>query len=455
VKTPLNQKLLYLLQSNFSIAIDAIAGNKMRAFLTSLGLVFGVASVISMLAIGTGAQDEILQQMKILGANNIIIKPLAEQNEGDVAEDEEAAESIPKRQRFSPGLSLADKAGLQAILPKIEGVYAESVFETTLIRAGQKRSTKLVGVEPAYFEQMDLTLLEGLYFSAEQNRRSKPVCVIGYGIATRFFPDSNPIGQRLKCDDLWLTVVGVLADKKVGSKVRSKLGIRDVNMDVYAPLNTVILRYRDRSLVTRDDINKSSSGRRQGQQSEAKSNYHQLDRLIVQVSETQYMEPLADIINRSLQRRHNDVVDYEIVIPHQLLAQEQRTKSIFNIVLGAIASISLLVGGIGIMNIMLASILERTREIGVRRAVGATERDIIFQFLLEAVVISVGGGLIGILIGYLFSFGIEQLSGITTIITISSIFISFVVSVSIGLIFGILPARKAAEKDPIIALRYE
>jgi putative ABC transport system permease protein len=234
-------------------------------------------------------------------------------------------------------------------------------------------------------------------------------------------------------------------------------------MDVYIPVHTMLLRFRNRAQLTQRDIELAS---RPGQfvtadssESDEKraerTNRHQLDRIIVRVADSRLVPKVAEVTQRMLSRRHNGVIDFEITVPELLLRQEQRTKTIFNIVLGAIASISLVVGGIGIMNIMLASVLERIREIGVRRAVGATQRDILFQFLSEAVLISVAGGIAGILIGIGLSIGIERLAGIKTLVSALSVFVAFGVSFSVGIAFGIVPAYRAARQDPVVCLRYE
>jgi putative ABC transport system permease protein len=237
-------------------------------------------------------------------------------------------------------------------------------------------------------------------------------------------------------------------------------------MDVYVPVPTLLLRYRNRAMVTEKEIAASAQGEVMifgGDQPAAadpekeaeKRNMNQLDRIIIKVTEPRYVPGVADITQRMLARRHNTVIDFEVSVPELLLKQEQRTRTIFNIVLGAIASISLIVGGIGIMNIMLASILERIREIGVRRAVGATQRDILMQFLVEAVLISVAGGVAGIILGGVLSYGIEHLAGIKTIVSVLSVVVAFGVSFAVGLCFGIVPAYRAALRDPVECLRYE
>jgi putative ABC transport system permease protein len=247
----------------------------------------------------------------------------------------------------------------------------------------------------------------------------------------------------------------------------SKLGIRDFNMDVYAPIQTVLIRYENRDLVTQSAIQQNNApnfsrgriiivGDGSGEDNSGPPvNYHQIDRLVIQVGETGRMTPTAEILSRLLQRKHFDVIDYEIEIPELLLKQQQRTNDIFNYVLGAIAGISLLVGGIGIMNIMLASVLERIKEIGLRLAIGAQKSDIVQQFLFEAVMISVSGGIIGVALGITMAFMVSSLANIPTVISFTSILLSFGVAATVGLIFGIAPARKAASQDPIASLRYE
>jgi putative ABC transport system permease protein len=445
------------LTESLRIALGAIAHNKLRAMLTSLGIVFGVGSVISMLAIGTGAKQEILEQMKLLGTNNIIITPVVEQEEGKVEEDALAKKT--EKRRFSPGLTLDDAAGIRNTLPGVEFVSPEIVLETMVVREGIKRSSKLVGVDSVYFASTDFELERGQIFSAASVERSLPVAVVGHGIRTRFFATEDPIGGRIKCGKLWLTVIGVLKERSVSKDNIQHLGLRDYNYDIYTPVSTALLRYKDRTRVTKVDVQRAAreTGSNESSDEESKKpvNYHQLDRLVVRVADQEKMAGLAEVISRMLQRRHNEVVDYQVMIPEQLLRQAQRTKEIFNIVLGAIASISLIVGGIGIMNIMLASVMERMKEIGIRRATGATKRDIITQFLSEATLISVTGGLIGILVGVGLSVGIHLFAGVLTIVTLFSVLLSFFISIAVGIAFGIFPAKRAAEQDPVVCLRYE
>jgi putative ABC transport system permease protein len=300
-------------------------------------------------------------------------------------------------------------------------------------------------------------------FTDEQRKIGAPVCIIGQAIKSRFFPIENPIGKSIKVGQHWLKIIGVLDPREVSQTSISKLGIRDFNMDVYTPLQTVLIRYRNRDLITTEALRLAALRSRgmisdngaQSSNEQEKKNYHQLDRLVIQVSETSALQPASEVISRILERKHYEVVDYEIEIPELLLKQQQRTNDIFNYVLGAIAGISLLVGGIGIMNIMLASVLERIKEIGLRLSIGAKKSDVVQQFLFEAIMISVSGGIIGVILGVTMAYVVSAFAGIPTIISFSSIVLSFGVAATVGLVFGIAPARRAASQDPILSLRYE
>ena len=440
-------------------AVEAVGHNTLRAALTSLGILFGVASVIAMLAIGKGAEAEILEQMKLLGSNNVIVTPLVEQKE-EKAKDEGTKE--PKK--YSPGLTIRDAGAILDVVPNVNTTSGEVVYQTLITREGRRRSGKVVGVDTTYFGLFNLNVAEGKRFQAMQVADGAPVAIIGHGVKTRFFTTEEPVGKSIKVGNVWLTVVGVLEDRKVSDQTSQKLGIRDANMDVYVPLSTMLLRYRNRSLVTEQDVQQASrefnddanaQATEDAEQRAERVNYHQLDRVIVRVSDSKYVTGVADVMQRMLSRRHNQVIDFEISVPELLLKQQQHTKNIFNGVLAAIAAISLIVGGIGIMNIMLASILERIREIGVRRAVGASQRDILTQFLSEAVLISLAGGIAGIILGGALSFGIERVAKIHTIVSAFSVFIAFGVSITVGVVFGIVPAWRAAKQDPVVCLRYE
>ncbi len=447
--------------ANLYIAVDAVLSNKMRSLLTALGIIFGVAAVIAMLAIGNGAQQEILEQIRLVGVNNIVVKPTIEQTEEKVEE----VGGPNEKKKFSPGLTLRDVRSIKNTLPVVSKISPEILLETFIIKSGVRRSAKLVGVEPVYFEIFDFKLSEGRMFLEEELRTGAPVCIIGNSIKSKFFPTEEPLGKSIKVGPRWLTIVGVMGERFISQSSIAKLGIRDFNMDVYTPLQTMLIRYQNRDMITRSQLARTNQGgqfsrgrgaaQEEEQQTRPAVNYHQLDRLVLQVAETPYLQTTAEIVARLLERKHYGVVDYEIEIPELLLKQQQRTNDIFNYVLGAIAGISLLVGGIGIMNIMLASVLERIKEIGLRLSIGAKKSDITQQFVFEAMMISVSGGIIGVVLGISLAYLISYVAEIPTVISFMSIVLSFGVAATVGLIFGIAPARKAASQDPITSLRYE
>lgn len=439
------------LLSNLNIALDAILANTLRSVLTALGIIFGVAAVITMLAIGRGAQMEILRQIELVGVNNIEIRPVIEQKDEALSEE---INPLLEKKRFSKGLDLRDARGIQQILPTVKAVSPEVVIDSYVISKGRRRSSKLIGVENAFFDLANIPLRRGQLFSEQHFDKKEAVCIIGSGMAKKLFPGENVIGKQIKVGNQWLSIIGVTSGLNISAKAQENLGIRDYNMDIYAPISTVLSRYADRGKLAKSE-GRGDWDEEEEQKSSAVSNYHQLDRLMIQVNESEFLASTAEVIARYLERSHNQVVDFEVVIPQQLLEQQQRTKDIFNLVLSAIAGISLLVGGIGIMNIMLASVLERTKEIGTRLAIGAKKQDIIQQFLFEALLISLSGGLIGIALGVIASYLVSEFADIQTIISPLSILISFGVASATGLVFGLSPAKKAAEKNPVESLRYE
>lgn len=435
------------LRANFDIALEAVLANKARSLLTALGIIFGVAAVIAMLAIGNGAQQEILEQIRLVGVNNIVIAPVVNQFEENLAEESDLEE---EKGKYSPGLKLSDVEAITKTIPNIKNISPEIVMETNLVKSGIRRSAKLVGVTPAYFEVLDFQLREGKMFTQANLLKGDPVCIIGRSVQTKFFSKENPVGKMIKSGNQWLEVIGVMEERLVSEQSISKLGIRDFNMDVYVPIQTMLIRFKNRDLVTRAAVMGEES-----LEANPDPNYHQIDKIVVQVAESKSLNPTAEVISKLLERRHLMVVDFEITIPELLLKQQQRTQNIFNIVLGAIAGISLLVGGIGIMNIMLASVMERIKEIGLRLSLGAKKSDIVNQFLFEAVMISISGGIIGVILGILLAHLVSTFGDFPTIITLPSIMLSFGVAATVGLVFGIAPARKAAMQDPITSLRYE
>ncbi len=448
------------------IAFEAILANKLKSILTALGIIFGVAAVISMLAIGKGAQQEILEQMEMVGVNNILITPIIELD--DSSEEEGSA---MQQNKFSRGLSMLDVEAIQEVLPSLNRISPEISYNSNVVLNGMRYPAKLVGVTNDYFGLYNLPLEGGYYFTDFHEEYGIQVCLIGANIRAKFFSKVDPLGQYIKFDGVWLKVIGVLEKTDISLTGFEDTGVNVYNDNIYIPIKTMLMRYQNRALINTKQVtsantniriggrghmtvNVSGSGGSDPNQS-ASSNYHQLDRIVVQVDETERLNPSTEVLSRMILRRHSNVKDFEITVPELLLKQQQRTKDIFNIVLGAIASISLVVGGIGIMNIMFASVMERIKEIGTRMAIGAKKMDIVVQFLSEAILISVTGGLIGIFLGIVFSKLIEELAGILTIVSVGSVLIAFGVSAAVGIIFGYSPAKRAADRDPIESLRYE
>ena len=448
-----------------TIALEAVFLNRFRSILTALGIIFGVAAVIAMMAIGKGAQKEILDQMKLVGVNNIIIVPQTDPGAGSddsksSSSEQSAGNESKEHEKFSPGLTLKDAQSIKSFVPSVIHVSPEIIYSTDIVSNGKKTTAKIIGVLPDFFSVFPIDLKQGTMFNDDQLKYGKPVCIIGSQIRMKLFGSEEPIGRQIKCGNIWLTVIGVLGSRDINEDEVENLGISDYNKSIYTPIQTILIRYKDRSVISspnpqrgsffwRGDVSTISSI------GESEGGTNQLDKIVVQVKESEQIGPTSEILKRMMLRRHSGVNDFEIKVPELLLKNEQKAKNIFNIVLGAIASISLLVGGIGIMNIMLASVMERIREIGIRQAIGATKRDIILQFLTEATLISISGGIIGIIVGIVLSKIITQLTSILTIISPLSILLSFGVSATVGIIFGYMPARRASKQDPVTSLRHE
>jgi putative ABC transport system permease protein len=430
---------------NLYIAFEAILVNKLKSSLTALGIIFGVAAVISMLAIGNGAQQEILDQIKLVGVNNIVITPI------EVNSEKEGNDNSQKKAKFSKGLALEDALAIHEVVPSIKNVSPEIEIKSVVLNAGKYKNIKIFGVTDEYFKMFNINIDQGQCFNEMQLKNGLPVCVIGPEIKSKFFSTVNPLNQYLKCGTVWLKVIGVIEKKHYPVNGQEIKGINNTNLNVFVPIKTMLLRYENRNMITTAMLEVKEDG---NEEKEKKTiNFNQLDKITIQVSESELLKPSSEIIERLLLRRHSGVKDFEITVPELLLKQQQKTRDIFNIVLGSIAGISLLVGGIGIMNIMLASVLERFKEIGIRMAIGAKRRDIIFQFLAESVLICLSGGILGIILGFVLSKIISKFADILTIISPGSVFIAFFVSVTVGICFGYLPAKKAAQQDPIESLR--
>jgi putative ABC transport system permease protein len=403
------------------VAFLNLARHKLRTVLTMLGMIFGVGAVLAMLSIGAGAEREALSVIQKMGLRNIMVR----------AKEFEKEELMALRQD-SPGLCMRDLQSLKGALPEKSIIVAKKELKTYQIASAfGKAASRVIGVFAAYPGIVNLNLVEGAFFLPVDEIGTHQVCVLGTTARRNLFGLNEAIGQQVKINREWFSVIGVLADQQATDDEFEGVKLENFNNDIYIPLQTLLQKF-DRDPVA-----------------------NELDEIIVHLPVEAELAEQAALVSGLVGSMHNQMDDFAIVVPERLLEQSRQTQRIFNVVMGAIASISLVVGGIGIMNIMLASVLERTNEIGLRRALGARRRDIGRQFVLESVTISVSGALLGIAVG----FGIAQLvsyySGWATIMTPWSILLGVGVSVSVGLIFGIFPAKKAALVSPIEALRYE
>ncbi|HKA02504.1 MAG TPA: ABC transporter permease [Candidatus Solibacter sp.] len=411
----------------FSDIVQAAANiraQKTRSLLTALGIVFGVGSVIGMLAIGSGAREESLRFIEQLGVRNVLIesRPATSQEE------------FQQRRRSSLGLSQRDVRILRANIEPLEVLSARKAMHPARVLPKPSRDIpELYGVEPTYAIIHSLHLAEGKFFDESDDAASATVCVLGEGAKVNLLGYGSAVGRFVKVNDSWLEVVGVLNEQIMAGATNTGGAMQDLNNIVYVPLNTLRYRYWDQGSNMKDE----------------------LDGVDIRLRADADSIEVAKVVTAVLNTTHHSVQDFTVTIPAALLAQQKRTQTIFTYVMVAIAAISLLVGGIGIMNIVLATVLERTREIGIRRSIGARRFDIVRQFLTESVLISVGGGLLGIAFGFFLAWLIARTAEWKTIVTSSSVVIAFGVSVAVGVLFGIYPAMKASRINPIDALRYE
>ncbi len=398
--------------------------HRLRSLLTMLGMIFGVAAVVTMLSIGAGARQRVMAFIEQMGVRNLIVE----------AKETTEWQAHRKLRRISPGLTLQD---YRVIADDIDAIVASTPRKrfspSKTIPKAQQDVPSVYGVRPPYKDIAALQLLEGRFFDADEESRGDPVCVLGAGARSNLFGASDPINQYLKVDEQWFRVIGVAGPQLSTGTEIAGMPSQDLNNVIYAPLNAVVLRLENTYSELRDDI----------------------DGIYLHLPATTDVSVAAQVVRAVLGSSHHGAADYSVIVPAELLAEQKRTERLFNAVMVAIASISLLVGGIGIMNIMLASILERTREIGLRRAVGARQSDVVRQFVIEAVMISFVGGTFGIGFGFVMSRMIAWLAGWSTIVTASSILLAFFVSITVGLVFGIYPAVQAARLDPVEAIRYE
>ena len=406
------------------LGFENLRAHTLRSLLTMLGMIFGVAAVVAMLSIGAGAQQEVMAFIEQLGVRNLIV-------EAREAPDQQALQKVRK---LSAGLSFQDYRMIQANLDGITATTARKRFTPSkLLPKPQGDPPMVYGVSPGYTTIANLQVVTGRFFDEQETAAAAPVAVLGEAAAASLFGAEDPIGQHVKVNEQWFQVVGVAGPQLTVQTEVAGLPAQDRNNLIYVPLYAAIFRLEDGQSRQRDEI----------------------DGIYLQLQSSGQIPASAALLRGLLNVSHREAGDFTIVSPAELLAEQRRTQRIFEMVMVAIASISLLVGGIGIMNIMLASVMERTREIGVRRAIGARRRDVVRQFLIETTIISLAGGILGIAVGVALSQLIGYLAGWSTIVTTGSIVLAFLVSVGIGVVFGLYPAVRAANLDPVKALHYE
>lgn len=427
------------LRRTVSLGFKSLWLHRLRSLLTVLGIVFGVCSVIAMLAVGEGASHEAQEQIRRLGSNNIILRSVKPEQDRSVSSESSRV--------LEYGLTYADVRRIRDMIPGVTLMVPGRIIRTQIWNASHRIDGEIVGTVPWFLEMRQLHLVEGRYFTEAEMQTNKNVCVLSRPAAERLFPISAPLGRNVRVDNDYFKVIGIVEPEsavRTGGPMNNGAGGgaagASAAMRMYIPLTAASNRFGE-ILIRR------SSGSFEAEQV-------QLHEATVRVHNQDDVEETALIIGDILRRAHKKN-DYEIIVPLELLRQAERTKQIFNIVLGAIAAISLIVGGIGIMNIMLASVTERTREIGIRRALGAKRRDIIVQFLIETVILSGAGGLIGVALGVTIPFLITLWADMVTIVTLWAPVIAFSISGLVGVVFGIYPALRAARMDPVEALRHE
>jgi putative ABC transport system permease protein len=408
--------------SDLREAFGNLRAQKTRTLLTALGIVFGVGSVIGMLSIGAGAREQSLQFIERLGVRNILVdsRPVS------------SAEELQQRRKVSPGLTERDVRILEANVDGLEVLSPRRFLHPARVLPKPTGSMpELFGVRASYEAIHNLRINDGRFLTPADDETCASVCVLGVNAKINLLGYEPAAGKHVKVNDTWLEVVGVLAEQ-IGEGASGGRAM-DRNNAIFIPVNTFRYRFWDSSSFLKDDLDGVDLRLKAGIDSVA----------------------TAKIVTAILNSTHRNAEDFNVTIPAALLAQQKRTQTIFTYVMVAIAAISLLVGGIGIMNIVLATVMERTREIGIRRALGARRSDIVRQFLTESVVISAAGGLLGVGFGLFLSWAIAQAADWKTIVTTTSVLVAFGVSALVGILFGIYPALKASQIDPIEALRYE
>jgi len=410
------------IDESIRIAFYGLRDHKFRSFLTMLGIIFGTASVIAMISIGEGAKKQAMAKYQDLGVSNIIIRD----------KDFTDTELEQVRTKFSRGLSLGDTKAISDILPGVKGIAPQAEAKLDAMYGDKSSKATVIGITPEITGILNFRVDEGTFIDTVHYDRQLKVCVLGANIARELFSYEDPLGRYIKLGDQWFEVTGVLKTRALFTETIGELAARDLNNDVYIPLSTFGKRIPKSNMLLSE-----------------------LKQVAVRLESSGRLLESAGIIKSILTRRHFNNDDFSIIIPYELMEQEKRESRIYNLLLASIAAISLIVGGIGIMNIMLASVLERTQEIGIRRAVGGRRSDIMGQFVTEAMALSITGGLTGVFLGIVLSLGIGLLTEVKTFLTLYSIFIAFSFSVIVGITFGYLPAKRAAELKPVEAIRHD
>ena len=407
---------------NINIARLGLIDHKFRSFLTMLGIIFGTASVIAMISIGEGAKKQAIAKYQDLGISNIIIR------DKDLSDTE--LEEV--RMKFSKGLSIYDAEVIRDIVPGVTDVAPQSEAKMDARFSDKSSKSTVIGITPSILKILNYQTDKGEFINEDHYERQLKVCILGSNIARELFGYDNPMGQNIKLGDQWFEVIGVMQNKALFTETVGELAARDLNNDIYIPLSTFNKRIPKENQFLSE-----------------------IKQLTVKLDNSDQLTETAVVIRSILNRHHFNNDDFNVIVPYELLKQEEKERRIYNLLLASIAAISLIVGGIGIMNIMLASVLERTNEIGIRRAIGGRKSDIMNQFVTEAVVLSISGGIIGVILGISFSLGIALTTEVKTSITLYSILIAFGFSVLVGITFGYLPAKKAANLKPIESIRHE
>jgi putative ABC transport system permease protein len=432
---PPRQFSLTRLRRTVRLGIKSLWLHRLRSLLTALGIVFGVCSVIAMLAIGEGASHEAQEQIKNLGSQNIILRSVKPSEERKVTE--KASQSYV----LEYGLTAADLKRIRETIPGVTIIVPARIMREYVWNISRQVDCDVFGTVPWYPQMRNHHVAEGRFFTDREMDEKASVCVIGVEMVPKLFPLEPAIGRHVRVGNDYYRVIGIMEPRGKETKLdEAENSKSSAKHQMFIPLETARIRYGE---VLQKE--------RQGSFEAERVALHELT---VKVDDPDHVMQVADALKNLMERNHKKK-DYDMVVPLELLKRAERTKQIFNIVLGSIAAISLLVGGIGIMNIMLASVTERTREIGIRRALGANRHDIIVQFLIETVMLSGSGGLLGVALGLVIPFLVSYFAGMVTIVTFWSPVLAFTISALVGVVFGIYPAFRAAQMDPVEALRHE